>query len=545
MTVIRIREQSGSQNGSNATVSFDDGGDYAITIQDPFSEKEEKQLQWYFEEHLDYPFLNQVEAQKIANSITTYGETLFKHVFNDSEIYAAYKSAQRSGFHSLQFEIVGSPGFHALHWEALKDPKLPHPLTLQASMVRKSQKPQVMQAKVHSSPTIKVLIVTARPFGKRDVGYRTISRPLVEGLRQIDVPVEIAILRPGTYRALVKHLEEVKLRQTKGETGGYYHVIHFDVHGALLTHAQVQQGRKANRYLFQARYGRGDIASYDGHKAFLFLEGEKDEQADLVEAAELSNLLLAYQIPIAILNACQSGMQVGKEVDASETSLGSRLMQAGVQQVLAMCYSVTVTAAEIVMSMLYKHLFAGQDVSTAICRARQELYNRKGRQASFDQVIDLEDWLLPVVYQNHAQRLQVREFTPEESKAFFEGQAQSYAPPQPSYGFVGRDLDILQLEKRLLMRRNIVLVRGMGGAGKTTLLQHLGELVANDRIGQAGLLLWLRRKSLDPPATLAQYCPAPPESCGVRERLPAAGPGCPTGDADQAIACAATSRDPG
>ena len=78
MTVIRIREQSGSQNGSNATVSFDDGGDYAITIQDPFSEKEEKQLQWYFEEHLDYPFLNQVEAQKIANSITTYGEILFK-----------------------------------------------------------------------------------------------------------------------------------------------------------------------------------------------------------------------------------------------------------------------------------------------------------------------------------------------------------------------------------------------------------------------------------------------------------------------------------
>ena len=168
-------------------------------------------------------------------------------------------------------------------------------------------------------------------------------------------------------------------------------------------------------------------------------------------------------------------MQLGKEVDASETSLGSRLMQAGVQQVLAMGYSVTVTAAEILMSMLYKHLFAGQDVSTAICRARQELYNRKGRQASFDQVIDLEDWLLPVVYQNHAQRLQVREFTPEESKAYYEGQAQSYAPPQPSYGFVGRDLDILQLEKRLLMRRNIVLVRGMGGAGKTTLLQHLGN----------------------------------------------------------------------
>jgi len=42
-----------------------------------------------------------------------------------------------------------------------------------------------------------------------------------------------------------------------------------------------------------------------------------------------------------------------------------------------------------------------------------------------------------------------------------------------AYGFVGRDIDILQIEKRLLTKRNILLVRGMGGAGKTTLLRHL------------------------------------------------------------------------
>src|SRR5215470_1247026 len=45
--------------------------------------------------------------------------------------------------------------------------------------------------------------------------------------------------------------------------------------------------------------------------------------------------------------------------------------------------------------------------------------------------------------------------------------------PIPTYGFVGRDLDILCIEKRLLTRHNILLVRGMGGAGKTTLLRHL------------------------------------------------------------------------
>ena len=86
------------------------------------------------------------------------------------------------------------------------------------------------------------------------------------------------ILRPGTYRALVKHLEEVKSRQTKGETGGYYQVIHFDVHGALLRMRklqQEQQGRPLSSS--RTRYGRGDIASYEGEKAFLFFEGEKDK----------------------------------------------------------------------------------------------------------------------------------------------------------------------------------------------------------------------------------------------------------------------------
>ncbi len=70
----------------------------------------------------------------------------------------------------------------------------------------------------------------------------------------------------------------------------------------------------------------------------------------------------------------------------------------------------------------------------------------------------------------------MREFTPEESKAYYarETQLEQEEPTDPTYGFVGRDLDILQIEKRLLTKRNLLLVRGMGGAGKTTLLRHLG-----------------------------------------------------------------------
>jgi hypothetical protein len=209
MALIRIREHAATAEGFEATVSFDDGTEYPITIRDPFSEKDEERLEWYFEEWLCFPFTRQVEAQQAAASVVAYGESLFKQVFADPDAYARYKEALQAGLSRLQLEILASPKspqFHALHWEALKDPRLPQPLSVQATMVRKNLVPQVVRATVRPSPTINVLVVTARPLGQRDVAYRTISRPLVEGLRQADVPVQVELLRPGSYQALVQAL---------------------------------------------------------------------------------------------------------------------------------------------------------------------------------------------------------------------------------------------------------------------------------------------------------------------------------------------------
>jgi len=475
MACITIRERDPQPDGSNACLVFEHGEEYPITVSNPFSAEEEARLEWYFERHVRFPFTRQVQAREAAGSIMAYGEALFDQVFADRRAYARYQEALQGGIEHLVFEVAGSPGFHALHWEALKDPDLPQALALQAPVVRRNLRPQAVRAGVRVSPTINLLVVTARPGGARDVGYRTISRPLVEGLRRAGVPVRVDILRPGTYRALVDHLEAI--RDEHGS--GYYHVIHFDVHGALFSYEQLQKGAKADRFLFQARYGRDDVAPYEGLKAFLSLEGAKEGQSDPVEAQELAGLLVNHQVPIVILNACRSGKQVRAEagdaaVETRETSLGSRLMDAGVQMVLAMGYSVTVSAAEVLMTTLYEQLFAGQELSAAIRRARLELYNRKGRRAYFNQTVDLEDWLLPVVYQNQAQRLQVREFTPEERAAYYEREGRRYRPPEVTYGFVGRDLDVLNVERRLLGKRNALLVRGMGGAGKSTLLHHLG-----------------------------------------------------------------------
>lgn len=486
MPIILIRELNATENGFEVELTFDAQGDYPITIQDPFSAKQEQELEWYFEDWLRMPFTDQVIAQRAAASVRTYGENLFEQVFGDRHAYGHYLLC-RDRMSEVVIEIQGrSPGFQALHWEALWEKGQPRPLAVDAVMVRKDGRSSRSAMQVReASPVLRLLVVTARPDEESDVGYRTISRPLIEAIRNAQVPVAVELLRPGTYEALSRHLEE------KGE--GYYHIVHFDAHGGLMSYGQLQGRVERNRYLYQARYGQVDLQPYEGVKAFLLFEGADKGKADPVEAGELADLLTGKGIPVCILNACQSAKStltpssVGANdgspspsdaldlpTDARETSLGNRLMAAGMQMVVAMGYSVSVTAAQILMESLYRQLMSQKALPQAIRLGRKELFNRKNRRAYFNQQIDLEDWLLPVVYTSGAVQLNLREFRPEEAEYYYAAAGERFQFTQPTYGFMGRDLEILKIEKALL-RHNVLLLQGMGGTGKTTLLNYLRE----------------------------------------------------------------------
>ncbi len=468
MAVITIREQGQTETGFNATLVIE-GNNYQITVNDPFESKEEQELEWYFEQWLRYPILEQVKADRAKASVRKYGEELFKQVFqSDFKAYAQYNEL-RGNLSQVQIEIETiTPEFHAIHWEALQDPDLPRPLAVDSVLIRKNVKPAVIEANVNESPTVNLLVVTARPNADEDVAYRTISRPLVEAIRNAKLRVNIELLRPGTYKALENHLEK--------RGSGYYHIVHFDVHGGLKTYKDYKEGIENNRYLYDGGYGRKKIEKYEGVKAFLALEGDTKGKSDPVEASQVADLLTGKGIPVCILNACQSGKQLNQSEsgDNRETSLGSRLMSAGMQMVVAMSYSVTVTAAEIIMEQIYRHLFDKRDLNQAIRLGRRELYNRKGRKAYYNTEIELEDWLLPVTYCNGEVDFNLREFNPEEEEKYYLSLDSKYEFQKPTYGFVGRDLDILLIEKALL-KHNILLLRGMGGTGKTTLLNYLRE----------------------------------------------------------------------
>lgn len=468
MPTIQIREKSVTEHGFTVTIKIDEL-EYTATVQNPHNAPAEQELAWYFEQWLQLPMIEGERAKTAAESIRFYGEALFNQLFEERTVYAAYDLLKRTQSNEIQFEVVGDTmAFHEIHWEALKDFNMPQAWAVTAPFVRRKVKPSPMTFNTAVSPTLNVLVVTARPEGRRDVAYRTISRPLVDMLQNSDMKVNLDLVRPGTFRALCEHLE------AKGP--GYYHLLHLDVHGVNLEHAAANQNRvDLTRQTFQSqdfRYGRlAELLPFQGKRGFIVFENEDlaaETRADLVEAGELAVQVNRYQIPAVVLNACQSG----KQEPGMEASLGAKLMLEGVQSVVAMAYSVTVSAAKLYMEQLYRALFTQTPFNKATTKARLALHNDTKRQAYFNQTIHLQDWLLPVIFQNKGFQFQARPLTLAEEEAYATQAAQQFRAPKPQYGFFGRDLDILALERRIL-QHNLLLLQGMGGAGKTTLLKHL------------------------------------------------------------------------
>lgn len=261
---IAIREKGKDGEHFNIALSFNNGPEYRISIKNPFDPQREHLLEWYFEEFLKLPFVDTVKAEKAAMAIREYGEALFEQVFGDRKLFGEYEKCRDAGLSSLQIELISDGhAFHAIHRESLKDPDLPNPLAAElVTIVRKNIKPPAIEAKVRSSPQINLLIVTARPDEEQDVGYRTISRPMIELIETAKIKVNAHILRPGTFQALSNHLDAVGER--------FYHIVHFDTHGSLASYETLNAAKAANKIVFQSRWGLKDIQPYEGLRAYRF-----------------------------------------------------------------------------------------------------------------------------------------------------------------------------------------------------------------------------------------------------------------------------------
>ncbi|MFF2735454.1 tetratricopeptide repeat protein [Streptomyces cyaneofuscatus] len=432
----------------------------------PLTDDDLTDLRWYLEQYLEVPTgVYEERGARIAGLLPSWGEQIFTAVFPAGPVRDAYVDARAQDgpvelvFLSSSAQQLGRP------WELMSFPGRGVPVALDGVAVSRNLTGEGM-AKVVGVPgsRLRVLMVISRPQGTNDVGYQMIARPLLRRLEAVRGSVDLVVLRPPTLDRLREVLTEAQ------EAGKPFQVVHFDGHGVF---GQMPTTGAAG--------GWGPVM-YDtpGPQGMLAFE-KPGGGSDLVGAGRVARVLAGAEVPVVVLNACQSGQletQGGSQVEAA---VATRLLTEGCASVVAMAYSVFAVAAAEFMTAFYERLFAGDRVTDAVAAGRAQLkYNDK--RPSLKGMLPLADWMVPVLYtrsEAHFPELRTaREPAPdvgdiltrirEEPKA---GQGHGL---EPVGEFVGRDADFYTLDTAARLQ-HVVVVHGPGGTGKTELAKAFGR----------------------------------------------------------------------
>jgi len=414
-----------------------------IPFVDPLDEKDLKELRWYLEEYLDWPFSEPVRkrADKVERQLDAWGAALFSAVFAQPEarvlcdrLLEFHPSPDRrgAGGEVERFLTIQSPDARVLRlpWELMRDKA--GPLITAGISIRRHVEQAVTPSVPQFALPLRVLYVIARPMDAAFIDPRSSAGGVMDALAPLVEKglVTVDFVRPPTFEQLSKVLE--------GERGKY-HLLHFDGHG-----------------FYDDKLGLGGLAFEDAA-----------HETHLVTAREFGDLLHRRGIALAILDACRTG----REVEAKAfTSVAAQLITSGVGSVICMSYSVYVEAAKIFTRRFYESLVNGQTVGAATRAGRESLMTSPNRSANPDESRELKDWFLPLLYQRGKDVVAV-DRARGEKPGFSEKPGFYGFPPSPRYGFTGRSRELLQVERALLDHRVVVLY-GFGGIGKTALARE-------------------------------------------------------------------------
>jgi len=142
------------------------------------------------------------------------------------------------------------------------------------------------------------------------------------------------------------------------------------------------------------------------------------------------------------------------------------LIATGAKGVVAMSYSVYAITAARFMQRFYEQLISHASLSEAVAAARRMLWTKRDHETSAGK-IELLDWMVPVLYQQEYSVVPIPEGIRESEEGIDFAKVEDKCP-EGLYGFIGRDFDILRIE-RALRASSCVLITGMSGIGKTEL----------------------------------------------------------------------------
>jgi tetratricopeptide (TPR) repeat protein len=398
------------------------------------------ELRWYLEKFLDErDDAALARSKRVRESVKRSGKRLFQELFQSNPECRAIWRRVASRLSQTRIEIQESTASSGIPWELLRDPTTNHPVCLSAATFVRSRGTSG-PADAEPLSKLKVLLVISRPGGTADVELRTIASTIYGALRS-GSRFEVDVLRPPTYEALKRTLREAAFRNDP------YDLVHFDGHGFYQNAGRTDAGQE---------YGGG----------YLVFEHDLAEHGEPVSGDAFGALATECGVSAVVLNACRSAYQESPtsgadSLDQPASSFSHALLAAGVSAAVAMSFNVYVTSAKTFMEEFYGQLQKGQAFSAAASRARKHL--SVDRTRFHQDSSDIDDWLVPAVYQAGADLTVQRSVEPPPPRPRSLPQS---VPPPPDFGFVGSDDALLQVD-RSFDSHNIVLLFGLAGAGKS------------------------------------------------------------------------------
>ncbi|KAF3906108.1 hypothetical protein ABW21_db0209389 [Orbilia brochopaga] len=494
-------------------------------IRDPFADTEnaEEDLRWLLEDHAVKQPNWLKKASTVSKAIKEYGGSLYndiRHSLEDVVLGNYQLRRQNDGLHRMAICLLiagenDDNSIHALHWEALElQPDLDinivrsiYPMTtfsketdakagtidemaidavdedgkmdldienFDSGVLSSSELkfdthidlsttlniPEVESTGRISRSPLRVLFCTARSAGlpNVDIEYRVIARAVHDALSSLIASrqIQMDFVRPGTWEALQSALNS--------KPTGYYHLVHFDVHGKVTK-----------------------------KRAFIKLVSREDPtELERRDAVELAHLLAERGISLVILNACESA----KSASDLESNLAAVLVQNGIKCAIGMSFKLLVSSASTLVPLLYEQLLQNRGaVTLAVHNTRRALVRDTKRKGTLGTVVSLPDAILPVLYQRVDQseislwpNLFPVSDTPELARAAtfpstLRGEASA---------IIGRDLDLLRIENALTAESHVIELVGVPGSGRTSFLQFASSWW--ESTGLVDDVVWLGEK---------------------------------------------------
>jgi hypothetical protein len=257
-------------------------------------------LRWYLERFLDYPFAPQTEvAERVQEALRAWGEQAFVALFHSGRGRDFYHDAYRNGLENLTLKIASDdPHLLAWPWEALRDPQTSGTLAHHARIERQlsGQHDPLDLPDQLPRDRINILLITARPYAG-DVGFRALSRPMLDLIRQGNLPPRVDLLLPPTFEQLRQHLQQ---RPVFELCGASFHTalteaeaLEMDQRGAALTWALAVYAQRQRDFAQAEQWYRKSLAiaekqgdEYGAASTYHQLGRIAQEQPDFAQAEQ-------------------------------------------------------------------------------------------------------------------------------------------------------------------------------------------------------------------------------------------------------------------